>query len=269
FFTSCAAVAMVLQNFFLLHQPISSVFCLHVFCLVFLGYNFYFFLSSTQERNWIFSIWKQRHLRWRIISTLIVLPIFMFTLSQIQVSMETCISLALGFLIYFLLKLFKNQNYLAWFGWIKTVWISLIWVFVTFYFPASYAGVAFHFSEGMMMVQRFGFIFLIALFNDFRDVEKDLMLERTTMATQLGEHRGKTFTACFVFLLLGVMGWMYLDGIFSGYVTGVSVFAMLTIGLFIFNHTRIKNRMVYLILGDGMMILYTGLLFVERISLLC
>jgi 1,4-dihydroxy-2-naphthoate octaprenyltransferase len=151
----------------------------------------------------------------------------------------------------------------------KTVWLSLIWVFVTFYFPASFAGVAFDFSEGMMMIQRFGFFFLIALFNDLRDVDKDLLLGRNTSATQLSGNRWVWFTAFFVFLSMGMIVWMYFEGIFSAWTSVVSIFAVGSVGLYIFNHKRIKNRLVYLILGDGMMILYTGLLFVERISLLC
>jgi 4-hydroxybenzoate polyprenyltransferase len=263
-----AAVAMVVQTFFVLHLSISAVFCVHVFCLVFLGYNFYFLLSATQKRNWI-SIWKQRHLRWRIISTILALLIFIVTLTQIRVRIETWFLLVLGFLIYFLLKSRKNQKHLYRFGWIKTVWLSVIWVFVTFYFPGSFAGVSFDYSEGMMMLQRFSFIFLISLFNDLRDVEKDLLFGRKTLATQLHGNRWIWFTAFFLVLSIGLMGWMNVDGIFSALDTWVSIFALVGVGIFIFNHKRIENRLVYLILGDGMMILYTGLLFVERISLLC
>jgi len=269
FFTSCAAVAMVIQTFLLLHQPISLVFCVHVFCLVFLGYNFYFLLSASQDRDYIFSIWKQRHLRWRIISTILALLIFIVTLTQIRVRIETWFLLVLGFLIYFLLKSRKNQKHLYRFGWIKTFWLSVIWVFVTFYFPGSFAGVSFDYSEGMMMLQRFSFIFLISLFNDLRDVEKDLLLGRNTLATQLHRNRWIWFTAFFLVLSIGLMGCMNVDGIFSAWDTWVSIFALVGVGIFIFNHKRIENRLVYLILGDGMMILYTGLLFVERISLLC
>lgn len=269
FFTSCAAVAMVTQTFLLLHQPISLVFCALVFCLVFLGYNFYLLLYAAQGNPWDFSLWTKKNLRWRIFIIFLVLPIFVGTTTQVQFGIGSWFFLTMSFAIYFMLKFVKNQKYFFNNGWVKTVWISIIWTVVTFYFPVRFSGMMINFEIGMMMLQRYSFIFLIALFNDLRDVKKDLMLRRNTLATQLGENRWTLVTFFFVLISIGILGWIYIDGIFSGWEVCVSIFATVSVGLFIFSHKQIKNRLVFVILGDGMMILYTGLLFVERISLLC
>jgi len=104
---------------------------------------------------------------------------------------------------------------------------------------------------------------------DLRDQVKDLHDQKSTIATQFGKPRLLALILGLIVVSATSIYCSYQNEMMNLWSALVLNSAVLIVGCLIYRHEQIKNRLNYLILGDGSMILSTVLLFVDRISLLC
>ncbi|MEY4702470.1 MAG: hypothetical protein RIR96_367 [Bacteroidota bacterium] len=268
-YTALAAVAMVLQTSLVLNQPITGYFYFFVLSLVVVGYHSYYLLTAWQIGLFKTYVFSSSHLKWRIWVLLLFFPVLIATSFSLNFELDVWLVLGLLFIFYFAIRSAKGLKGVKRLGWIKTIGLSCIWVYVTFYLPVKYFHVSLDSKIWVLMVQRFCFFFLIALFFDLRDQVKDLQDRKSTIATQFGKPRLLALVLGLIFVSAASIYCSYQNEMMNLWSTLVLNIAVLFVVCLIYRHEQIKNRLNYLILGDGSMILSTVLLFVDRISLLC
>jgi hypothetical protein len=263
FFTALSVVALTLQTYWQLNVDFSPWMLAFVGVSGLMGYNGYVILHAWKSQQWRFVFWIQAGKHWRVWMMLLLLLLEVGLIVQLELGLMPLLVLALFFVGYVLIRK-PRQLGIVDFGKGKTVLLPLIWLYVTMWLPAMETGVQMGVNFFLMLLHRFGFLFLVAVFFDLRDVEKDRALAMETLVT--GWERSRLFLVTFLVSIASSSASFLCTVFWSSFFLSVPIWIIFVL---IMRYDRIKSPHLFLILGDGIMIVSAVLYFLGRFFINC
>jgi hypothetical protein len=263
FFTAISAVALTLQTYGQFHLTYDPWMLAFVGIGSLMGYNGYIILYAWRAEKWGIKYWSQSFRNWRIWLTLLCLLLEVGLVAKLNLGLLPLLAMVLFFLGYVWFRKPRLLGF-AGVGKLKTLLLPLIWLYVTMWLPAMEAGFQMNANFFLMLLHRFGFLFLVAVFFDLRDVEKEREMAMETLVAGWG-HR-ELFLVAFLTAITSSSASFLTADFWSGLFLNIPIWIIFG---FIFSHKRIKSPKLFMILGDGIMIVSAGLYFLGRFFINC
>jgi hypothetical protein len=154
---------------------------------------------------------------------------------------------------------FKNRRSIRQYGWLKIIALTGIWTIVTSALPIVY----WHrplLGYPYEILLRFAFIFTLCIIFDLRDVRKDATDKIHTLPNSIGLRNSYRLldASILLFVLLSVLQYMH----YHVWERLAGAIATAIITHFTASYLRRNpSDKLYLLLGDGMMLVYAGFVF--------
>ncbi len=154
---------------------------------------------------------------------------------------------------------FKSRKRLREYGWLKIAALASVWTVVTSILPVLY----WHHSIAKFpyeVLLRFAFIFTLCIIFDLRDVRKDAAENIQTLPNTIGLKNSYRLidVSIIVFMVMSLL--QYVRYPVWERLAGSFITAVLThfVAIYLRKHPTERR---YALLGDGLMLVYTGLVF--------
>ena len=216
-FISLSAVTLTLSSYLILLNFKPESFSIHLVCIIFFStlfiYNFYILFFSvskivlTKREKWINK--NEKFVRVLLLISLLGVSYNVFFLSVYQILFLIHLSsLALLYISPF--KLGKIELSLRKFSLLKIFILAYVWTSVTVVLPAMEVGKIFYCETYIVFIERFMFIFALAIPFDIRDYSKDKFERVQTIPGLLGIDKAKNLSI--VILLLYIIFSILMNG---------------------------------------------------------
>jgi hypothetical protein len=263
FFTALAVIALTLQTYGQLHLVYDPWMLAFVGIGSLVGYNGYVILYAWRAEQWRIKYWSQSLKNWRLWLMLLCLLLEVVLLEKLDSGLQSLLAMALFFLGYVWIRKPRMLGF-AGVGKLKTLLLPLIWLYVTMGLPAMENSVQMKANFFLMLLHRYGFLFLVAVFFDLRDVEKDREMAMETLVAGW-RPRDLVLVAFLAAIASSTASFLSTD-LWSGLFLNIPIWIIFFL---IVSYKRIKSPQLFMILGDGIMIVSTGLYFLGRFFINC
>ena len=171
----------------------------------------------------------------------------------------SCLILGLLSLAYSLPLLpFKTKRRIREYGWLKIVALAGVWTIVTAILPILYLHQITILQYPYEVLQRFVFMFILCFMFDLRDIHKDAIAHIKTLPNTIGQHNSYRLVDAALILFAGLGMMQYYHTHHWQPLAASLITAIFTRIVAIYLRTQSSDR-AYLLLGDGMMLLYAAL----------
>jgi hypothetical protein len=141
-------------------------------------------------------------------------------------------------------------------GIFKTLLLAVIWTLVTWWFPQVSRPESLSTWAVVLGFQRFILMLILCMLFDQRDVEADRLMQRSSAATVFSSTLFNRMMTLLLIFLFGVHQWAYAVGLPQAVWLGWQVLTLILAGLCFWQRQRKPAPAFYLVVVDGMMLLF-------------
>ncbi len=152
---------------------------------------------------------------------------------------------------------FANVKRIREIGWLKIIALALVWALVTSIMPIIYWHKS-PFDYPFELSLRLALIFALCILFDVRDIQTDKARNIKTLPQRLGLRRSYILMYCSAIVFIGLSFFQFIrfHDFSSVYSAVITAFALWGVAIYLKNHPTEK---AYILLGDGIMLLYSAI----------
>ncbi len=264
-YTACCAVALCMATEYLINRDIPFIYNpLHLLLfgatiLVYNTPNFYRLNSQSKKYKFLF---HNDYIYFRIIFVsigVLFIIISMFFL-PIQIAFLSMLLAFFAFAYFLPFLPFNTKKRLRDYGWLKILILSFVWTFATTVLPIIYlhAQIINYIFD---IFGRFLLIFVLCILYDIRDITIDSKTNIKTLPTLIGLKKSYVliYFLLIAFLIASILQYFrfhIIERLFSAF------FTIIIIRLVILFLKKYPSEIAYLLLADGVMLIYSLAVFV-------
>ncbi len=264
-YTACCAVALCMATEYLIKRDLPFLFnSLHLFLfgssiLVYNTPNFYRLNSESRRFKFLF---HYDYKYFRILFVLLGILFIIISLYDLPIEIVfLSIFLAFFAFAYFLPFLpFNAKKRLRDYGWLKILILSIVWTIATSVLPIIYLHAKIN-NYIFEIFGRFLLIFVLCIIYDIRDIDIDCKTNIKTLPNLIGLKRSYflIYFSLIAFLCASILQYNrfhIIERFFSALIT-IIIIRLVTLFL-----KKYPSEIAYLLLADGVMLIYSIVVFV-------